>query len=311
MSILNDETIREYIENEELIPGGDVNQVKKCAYHCRPGKIFHTGAEGDVIDWGQSTDPPFIKIKPGEMVWIRARIHVKMPPDICAFWWQTYSLSRKGLMLVNMSMVEPGYEGPLACLFVNFGKEPVPVYPDTTMAKMVFVRLERPATQPSKLKFKLEEYDREVHDAANIAPTSFLQVAEFAKELTQDRDSAIELIKKRAAEEREQIVKNLQDDAPKAVRKSLGLAVAGFVLLVAAITFLPWLQSLMSPNLDDVIKSSVEKAVTERLVLQATPRLGNTQSTQEAVPGWAKDLEIRLNAIEERLRDLQREPKRP
>lgn len=311
MSILNDEKIREYIENGELIPGGDVNQVKQCAYHCRPGKIFHTGAEGDVIDWGQSTDPPFIKIKPGEMVWIRARIHVKLPPDICAFWWQTYSLSRKGLMLVNMSMVEPGYEGPLACLFVNFGKEPVPVYPDTTMAKMVFVRLERPATQPSKLKFELEEYDREVHDAANIAPTSFLQVAEFAKELTQERDSAIELIKERAAQERETQVKKLQEDAPKAILKSLGWAGLGFVFLVAAVTFVPWVQGLISPNLDDAIRSSVEKAVIERLVLQATPQLGNTRSMQDAVPEWANQLEIRLNAIEERLRDLSREPKSP
>jgi deoxycytidine triphosphate deaminase len=47
------------------------------------------------------------------MVWIRTRDKVKIPNDMVGFWWQTNTLSRQGLMLVNMSMVEPGYEETL------------------------------------------------------------------------------------------------------------------------------------------------------------------------------------------------------
>ena len=38
-------------------------------------------------------------------------------------------------MLVNMSMVDAGYEGSLACLFVNFGRQPLDIDPGMTVAR--------------------------------------------------------------------------------------------------------------------------------------------------------------------------------
>lgn len=306
MSILSDGEIREFIAKNELIIDGEIENARQCAYHCFPGKVFHSGPEGAVVDWSKPDAPEFVKIRPGAMVWIRTRVVVNMPSDICAFWWQTNTLSRKGLMLVNMSMIEPGYHGPLACLFVNFGKTPIILYPDTNMAKLVFMRLSKPADTPLGLNLTVDKYDKAVHDAATEGPESFLQVAEFSKQLMADREEAIEDIKKAAETEKNAQVDKLKEDAPKAIRSSLGWAAVGFVLLVAAVTFVPWVQGLISPDLDDTIRSSVEKAVTERLVLQAAPQLENTQATPAGTSAPGDDLETRLKAIEERLLELQR-----
>ncbi len=306
MSILSDGEIREFIAKNELIIDGEIGNAKQCAYHCFPGKVFHSGPEGAVVDWSKPNAPEFVKILPGAMVWIRTRVVVKMPSNICAFWWQTNTLSRKGLMLVNMSMIEPGYHGPLACLFVNFGKTPITLYPDTNMAKLVFMRMSKPADTPLGLTLSVDQYDKAVHEAATEGPESFLQVADFSKQLVLDRDAAIEDIKKAAENEKNAQVDQLKDDAPKAIRSSLGWAAFGFVLLVAAVTFVPWVQGLISPDLDDTIRSTVEKAVTERLVLQAAPQVENTQATPGEVPAPSDDLETRLREVEQRLLELQR-----
>ena len=51
MTILSDKEIKEHIGRGELILNGDVSQAQQCAYHCRTGKIFKTGPEGEIIDW--------------------------------------------------------------------------------------------------------------------------------------------------------------------------------------------------------------------------------------------------------------------
>src|SRR5215471_3774604 len=128
------------------------HNIFACSYQFRPGVIVPTGSddpESCARNWTGSTRAgDLYVVKPGDLVWVRTIESVSMPPDICAFWWQTSRLSRKGLMLVNMSMVEPGYQGPLACLFMNFGKKPVILDPDTVIAKLVFNRLGAPAQTP-------------------------------------------------------------------------------------------------------------------------------------------------------------------
>ena len=309
MTILSDKEIKEHIGRGELILNGDVSQAQQCAYHCRTGKIFKTGPEGEVIDWDSGSDPGFVKILPGEMIWVRTRVNVKMPANICAFWWQTNSLSRKGLMLINMSMVEPGYEGPLACLFVNFGKESILLYPENVIAKLVFVRLNGDVDRPLEVTKTTPAYDQEIHDAANIAPTSFLQMAEFSDQLVRDRNSAIESIKSAASEAKEKELDKLREDTPKVIRRSLGFAIGGFAILVAATMFVPWVQSFFTPDLSTVIDGKVEKALAKKLILEVGQQK-NTPSSLTAgdASKWASDLRDQMQAISDRLERLEQGP---
>jgi deoxycytidine triphosphate deaminase len=116
VTVLSDLEIRRCIAAGNLVPGGDTACISECSYSFRPGRGFIAGDDTDPVEFQTAVGPTRLTVHPGKMVWIRTRDKVKFPNDMVGFWWQTNTLSRQGLMLVNMSMVEPGYEGDLACL---------------------------------------------------------------------------------------------------------------------------------------------------------------------------------------------------
>ena len=97
-------------------------------------------------------------------------------------------------MLINMSMVDPGYEGSLACLFVNFGRQPVDIDPGITVARLVFHRLDG-GNVPFGKGAPREEYDRQLRDVALNGPTSFLSFQEFSAAFQTERDRVFESFK--------------------------------------------------------------------------------------------------------------------
>lgn len=262
MTVLGDEDLRTRIGRGELVLGGSVDHVGSCAYEFRPGKIVRCGAQdeaNEVLDWvNEATAPRTRLIAPGEMVWIRTREEVHMPADVCAFWWQTNRLSRQGLMLINMSMVEPGYRGFLACLFVNFGRTPVTLDAETSVAKLVFVELSS-RTQPYD-GIKPTDYDSFVTSAARLAPSKFLDIASLLAVETQAAKRELDEYTTRQQE-------SIREDTQATVRQSLWpLVIAGFVIFVA-VTFLPWLQSWVRPDINDAIDQKIDETLSERLVL--------------------------------------------
>ncbi|MGI5211949.1 dCTP deaminase [Plantactinospora sp. CA-290183] len=281
MSVLSDYEISELITEANLIEGAASERVFACSYEFRPGMVISTGREVDdrcAKDWtgGNGDFRDVHAIQPGELVWIRTLEKVSMPHDLCGFWWQTNRLSRQGLMLVNMSMVEPGYRGPLACLFVNFGNKPVTIDPDTVVAKLVFSRLSRSVQERFSENRSEISYDRSIVRAAMGAPVTFLDVGniEFGldrrrAEAIQEMEAELRRMKNELADEAAKLKTEgrdqFADDSKSLIRKVLGAAAIGFTLVVAATTFLPWLQGMVRPDLSSEIRKEVNNTLTERL----------------------------------------------
>lgn len=301
MSVLSDATIREEMGRGRLIKGGDVARAVHCSYEFLPAKIYPGGlTENDaafVVDWtdGTTANRRFL-VHPGAMVWIRVREQACLPDDICGLWLQTNTLSRKGLLLINMSLVEPGYEGPLSCHFVNFGKAPVEIYPETALAKLLFLKLDKDAAQP--FKKVLDRYDEMIAGLAAHSAKSFLQVTEMAGRLETARKAAEDAIKERADTEFQRLKGQLDNDSQKRrmdeateVKKDLtGYLKKTFGWIVAAIVFLgilnagtQWIGSKVTGN-DDAIDQRIERALAKHVMInvQAAPSAPATFAT--AVP---------------------------
>lgn len=293
MTILSDATIAAGIANGLFIERGDPASLGACSYKCKPGKIFFGGDHARVVDWTVPQRDAVFKIEPGAMVWIRMRERVKLPHNVCAQWWQTHSLSKKGIMLVNSSLVDPGYEGQLACLFVNFGKSSVAIHPSTTVAKLQFHLTDRDVNFPYLDRLSDIEYDEDLHDVALDGAPSFLNVADLSKELVVQK---------------EKILQDIAEDAPKRVRGAFVWAFLGLIFLVAALSFVPWLQTKIAPNL----KTYVDRAVDERLVShlsrpidgQLTQKSENNSTRQE---DQIRIILQRLNSIEAKLANRSRQ----
>jgi len=47
---------------------------------------------------------------------------VKLPADVCAFASVKTGLCREGVVAINVGLIDPGWEGPISSVMLNFGK---------------------------------------------------------------------------------------------------------------------------------------------------------------------------------------------
>lgn len=281
MNILSDHDIRQRLDKGELVERGLPEHAEGCSYKFKPGKIFPAGRQALPLDWDSLSEPAAEYLaKPGEIFWVRTNRKVLLPSDICAFWWQTNELSKKGIMLVNMSMVDPGYHGWLACLFVNFGHQVVRITPDTTVARLVFAQLKDPVERPYTYSGEdLRKYDGQLRDTALQGASSFLQVNEQAErmgekmasfdfksdeyfrkwteELERLKGSLDGKLKDVVAQQTDEIRKNLLD----ALRKLFWPYVTTIATAVFLWQGINWLGDRIRPTKDEQIRKLVDEAV--------------------------------------------------
>lgn len=307
MTVLSDAEIRACIARNELVPGGDPAKAEECSYSFRPGRAFLAGDGDSQVDFLGSGSPRHLTVKPGKMVWIRTRDRVQIPHGMVGFWWQTNSLSRKGLMLVNMSMVEPGYTGDLACLFVNFGDRRIIIEAETVIAKMVFVDVRGAVAHPFSDGTTTERYDATLRELAANQPSSFLQIGDLAPNLERQRIDAMAAIKaagdsaraaaeKAASEARDQAISDFKKDVPKALLGTSGMALGAIALLAAATVAADWAKGNLFPDTKKVARAEAEEALRERVTIAATPNAPETAELLRRVG----ELNARLEKLEKK-----------
>ena len=203
MSVLSDTTIRDRLSS--LVPNGQKDDAKHCAYEFTAAKVFKGSAPAPLI---VSDDAPVV-VGPAELVWILAKEEINVPDNCVGMWVQTQTLSRKGLLLLNHSLVEPGYRGPLHAVFVNFGRAKVPINPVTKIAKVMFFELDKNAD--SLVKFDTSAYENLILEISANAPDSFMELSSLVPSLKAEADEHI-----RALQTEARVLKNEIAAAAKA-----------------------------------------------------------------------------------------------
>lgn len=306
MAVLSDTEILKHMAAGGLVINGDTSRATECSYSFVSGSAFIPGQTTGPILFPGSQNNAEVTVKPGQMIWIRTHERVKIPNDLVGFWWQTNSLSRKGLMLVNMSMVEPGYEGDLACLFVNFAKSTVVISASTPIAKMVFMTLLGEVKTPFAGHTSRQKYDDALRQLAIDQPQSFLQIAELSTELGEAKASALQAIRDTAQAAAAQVktdaqsakvdaVDDFKKDIPAAIRNAFGWAVAAFVILGLATVAVDYVKGHLFPDVKEIARSEADAALKERITIQ-----GETKSNE------VEAILHRLDAIDSRLGSLEK-----
>jgi deoxycytidine triphosphate deaminase len=179
--VLNDAEITARIANERLLVDHDAANVRNCAYTLRAGKVFLPGTgEEELLHYPVAgAERHLWQIGPSEVLVVRTYEGVRMPDDLCATYAPLYRLSRQGVMLLNASLVEPGYYGRLSCFLVNFSSQTITIGPRSPIAKIVFHRVPRPTALVLE-PLDDASYDRGLADSAKKFHRSFMDVAGIA-----------------------------------------------------------------------------------------------------------------------------------
>src|SRR4051794_37267725 len=151
--VLSDHEIKSRIAKEKLLELHDPERIKYCGYELTLGSVIepHTGEmvslTGGPHGWvrtmrnwvkGSSNATKCFVLEPSDTMIIVTREILNMPGDLCAMYGQLNRLANRGLMILNTSVVEPGYSGPLSCVLVNFSSQRLALVPGESIAKLNF-----------------------------------------------------------------------------------------------------------------------------------------------------------------------------
>jgi len=266
MSVLSDTTIRRLIAQNKLILNGDPARALHCSYEFKAGRIVYGGItppsqQVTAIDLC-STPAQTAIIQPSGVAWVRSHEQVQIPANMVGMWIQTNSLSRSGLLLLNSTLVEPGYEGYLSAHFVNLGTSPVSLSATTTIAKLVFAELDAAAAVLLDSK-PFKNYDALIDGLAAQSNRSFLRIGELVPDLSKAADSSVvaarSQIKSITEKSLEQTKSDLENLTKKTFRKVAGGFVVGFIL---AVVFALWIFPALR-GVDDESKRRISLIVSE------------------------------------------------
>lgn len=272
MTVLSDKTLKKMIEQNELIPGGNADRAEYCSYEFTADSILRGGSH-KVEKIIQSA----VAIKPAQLVWIRTCEKISIPANMVGLWIQTQTLAREGLLLLNISLIEPGYKGPLSAVFVNFGKKDVIIKPNAKIAKVMFLHLDGDATNKVGER-DFQDYDESLMDMAANGPETFLQLQLFEQKANvmlhaMDREikRSVDTIVKQT---RFNLKEDLQGDLKGTLIKWGGGIVAGFLISCAVV----WLMiSNLLPRLSEY--SRVDELARRASIVQQAETITNL-STQ-------------------------------
>lgn len=307
MTVLSDETLRRRISNNELVLDGTPEYAKHCSYEFTAAKIIRGGSSEmtDVVE-------PGVTISPAQLVWIRTCERISMPTNMVGLWIQTNTLSRQGLLLLNMSLVEPGYEGYLSAVFVNFGQRKVTIGPTTRIAKVIFLPLDVQAIEKVASK-QFQNYDRWLFEIATNAPSSFLQLESFLPNLEEradaklrDIDTELKLRSKMIQEEVKTRITATTTEAKYSIEKDLRSDVKGLVwrwgggifagLIVGCVVVWFGISTLMPQMIASY--SKVDDLVQKAIKVHQTGNL-------ETLTGRVSSQDVEIQGLRKRLLELE------
>ena len=146
-----------------------------------------------VRNWvaGSSKAKKCFVLEPADTMIIITKEILNMPEDLCATYGQLNRLANRGLMILNTSVVEPGYSGPLSCVLVNFSSQRLALIHGESIAKLNFHTLQGKPDSLFSGKFDHEAYEQLASQNAINLPKSLLDISGVEDRVTQKVNSRV------------------------------------------------------------------------------------------------------------------------
>jgi dUTPase len=137
---------------------------------------------GDIIPAGPASGGSDFNLPPGGTVRVVSKESLKLPNDITGHALLKNELCRKGVLAINIGVIDPGFQGPLSSTLINFGRGDFVVKQGAPFLRISFHRCQASSKADKSAKYNRHQYISNVKDevAAYMAPT-FLNMEETAK----------------------------------------------------------------------------------------------------------------------------------
>lgn len=184
--ILSNIDIQNYVDNNQMIQSFDIECLKNSSYKIRIGSIIEPNS-GIII----KEDNDGYVLNSNEVVIIESLESLKLPSNISVSYTSLYSISSKGILLINASMIEPAYEGKLSCFIVNFSSQKKIITKGECIARLTFYQVtQTPQPLYSEKISSIKYTNMLIKDSANYN-RSFLDIDGIEKKINESTTKSV------------------------------------------------------------------------------------------------------------------------
>jgi deoxycytidine triphosphate deaminase len=161
----------EEIESAQLVAHGNKKFYRASTYDLSVGDIIPAIVDGDGADNSKYTLPP------GGTVRVVSHETLKLPDGITGHVLLKNELCRKGILAINIGVVDPGFEGPLSSTLINFGRADFVVKKGASFLRVSFHRCPPSPKARDSARYTREAYvDKVREEGLAYSAQTFLNV---------------------------------------------------------------------------------------------------------------------------------------
>lgn len=206
--MLGNTIIRNLVRHSNLIENFNEDCLRNSSYRLRVGKLIKPG-DTKVFDFEEHAKSKgwvgkfwkkiaeltsmykekkgFIivndryELKPNELVIFQTREKIRMPLNLSASYAALDSVAKQGILLINASMIEPGYEGYLSGVLLNFSSRSFFISPNMEIVKISFNEVNGDVYD--KLCEKIDDYTDQLQVKAQYYTQTFLDIERIERDV--------------------------------------------------------------------------------------------------------------------------------
>lgn len=164
---------KDQIQLRSLVGNDDARCYRDVSYDLRIGQIFNSNGE----------EVQRISLGPQCMVRVVSEENLQLPSNILGYAVIKTELCDRGLLAINIGIVDPSWNLPVSSTLINFGKSSYPLSKGDVFLRVTFHEFDPCATPAQAPQMRREDYVRgkSVLAASSFSPT-FLNIEETARQ---------------------------------------------------------------------------------------------------------------------------------
>jgi len=136
---------------------------------------------GDIILDGLPIKEADYRLPKRGLVWVVSHEEFRLPPNVTGLATLRTTWTHNGVLALNVGIIDPNWNGPLATAVVNFSDKDFPITKGEPFFRVIFH--EHAATSAPNVTKSREAYLREISDKSARTPNTFLNLSSLADEV--------------------------------------------------------------------------------------------------------------------------------
>lgn len=129
------------ILSQNLLNKADEGNLKNSTYDLTIGNIFALGPE-NVKERRRKKPHQRYFIEPKEMVFVLSKEHFALPADVTGIATLRTTYTKRGLLALNVGIIDPAFSGPISTALLNFSNQPVEIHVGEKFFRVLFLQHE-------------------------------------------------------------------------------------------------------------------------------------------------------------------------